>query len=119
MIPPNAVSRNRTPQFLSNKKLVAPTIGGGSALGRYNSITAVLTPVAVAAGTTTTQTFTVAGILSSDKVIGYQWVTPQTVGVIAIALRVTGDNLLTVDFSNPTAGSLTPTGGTITLILVR
>jgi hypothetical protein len=120
MIPPVAQeNRSRTPRVINNKKLVAPTIGGGSAIGRYNSITGTLTPVAVAGNTTATQNFKVSGIQASDKLIGHQWITPQTVSVVAIALRVISDNTIAIDFLNPTGGSLTPTGGSIVLILVR
>lgn len=119
MVPPNAVSKRNTPQSLINKKLVAPIIGGGTPLNRYNTVTGVLIPLAVGAGVTATQTFTVSGISAADTLIGYQWISKQLAGVVALALRVVGDNLLAVDFLNPTAGPLTPTGGTISLFLVQ
>jgi len=119
MVPPNSVSKSNTPQTLVGKKLVAPIIGGGAPLNRYNTVTGTLSPAAVGAGVTATQTFTVGGISAADTLLGFQWVTKQLVGVVALALRVVGDNLLAVDFLNPTAGSLTPTGGTVELFLVQ
>jgi hypothetical protein len=118
-IPPTAVSKTNTPQTLVNKKIVSPVIGGGSPLNRYNSLKVAITPLAVAANTTATQKFTAVGVQASDTLAGWQWTSAQTVGVITLAIRVTGNNQISIDFSNPTAGPLTPTGGVITLVLVR
>jgi hypothetical protein len=112
-------ANSRTSQSLSNKKLVAPVIGGGSALNRYNALKVIITPTSVAANTTVTQTFTVAGIQAADKVAGWQWQAAQKTGVMIIAMRVTGDNQLAIDFSNPTGGALVPTGGVISIFLLR
>lgn len=118
-IPPTSVSKQNTPQFLLNKKLVSPIIGGGSIFRRYNSIVASVTPISVAANTTVSQSFTVAGVSAADKLIGQQWTLPQTSGVVVVAIRVSGNNKIEIDFSNQTAGPLVPTGGEITLVLVQ
>ncbi len=113
------VSNDQTPVTLSNKKLVAPIIGGGARLNRYNKVTAKLAPGTVTGGASATQTFVVAGVQATDKVAGYQWNTSQTVGVTTLAVRVVGANKIAIDFYNPTGGSLTPTGGSLTLFLVQ
>jgi hypothetical protein len=113
------VSNDATPTTLTNKKLIAPIIGGGTNLNRYNSIKGTVTPQAVSGNSHSTQTFTMAGVQSQDKLGGYQWNTAQTVGVTVLAVRVVGANKIAIDFYNPTGGSLTPTGGSITLFLFQ
>lgn len=117
--PPAATTTSRTPIALVNKRLVAPTIGGGTKLSRYNAVSTVISPVAVGGGATVTQLFTAAGVQAADKLIGYQWKTAQANGVVALAVRVNAANQIAIDFFNPTGGSLTPTGGTILLFLVQ
>lgn len=116
---PDSVANDSTPVTLSNKKLVGPVIGGGSKLNRYNTIKATVTPLSVLANSQATQTFTVAGVQSNDKLGGYQWDTAQIVGVVVLAVRVLGSNKIAIDFYNPTGGPLTPTGGSITLLLFQ
>lgn len=118
-IPAAAVTTSRTPVALVNKRLVAPTIGGGTKLSRYNVISTTVSPTAVGAGVTVTQLFTATGVQAADKLIGFEWKTPQAKGVTVLAVRVNAANQIAVDFSNPTGGSLTPTGGTIILFLVQ
>jgi hypothetical protein len=113
------VSNDQTPVTLTNKKLLRPIIGGGTSLNRYNKVTATLTPKAVGGGASATQTFAVAGVQAADKLAGYQWGMAQTAGVTTLAVRVVAANKIAVDFYNPTGGSLTPTGGSITLFLFQ
>lgn len=117
--PAPATSTPRTPVALVNKRLVAPTIGGGTKLSRYNVVSTVVSPQAVGGGATVTQLFTAAGVQAADKLLGYQWVTPQLKGVTVLAVRINAANQIAIDFFNPMAGSLTPTGGTILLFLVQ
>jgi hypothetical protein len=58
-------------------------------------------------------------VLATDKLLGYQWNKAQVVGVATLAVRVVGSNKIAIDFYNPTGGSLTPTGGSISLFLVQ
>jgi hypothetical protein len=117
--PPSAVSKSTTPQSLINKKLVSPIIGGGSKLSRYNKVNGTIVASSVTNGASSSQAFTVTGVESADTLLGYQWKTVQAKGVTVQAVRVTGNNQITIDFFNPTAGSLTPTGGSISLFLVQ
>ncbi len=119
-LPSQAVVKQGTPQSLSNKVLVAPTLGvGGAKLNRYNNVTTTISPASVAANTQATQTFTVPAVQAADKVIGYQWNAAQTKGVTTLAVRVTGAGRIAIDFFNGTAAPLVPTGGLITLFLVQ
>lgn len=117
--PPAASTTPRTPVALVNKRLVAPTIGGGTKLNRYNVVKTIISPVAVGGGATVTQLFTAAGVQAADKLLGYQWVAAQAKGVTVLAVRINAANQIAIDFFNPTGGSLTPTGGTILLFLVQ
>jgi hypothetical protein len=112
-------STGASSQVLKNKNLLATRIGGGSKLSRYNSVTVSLTPTAVGGNTTVTQVFSVGGVQPTDKVAGFQWNTQQLNAVVVLAIRVKGSGQISVDLSNPTSGSLTPTGGSITLFLVQ
>ena len=73
-----------------------------------------LTPVAVAANSTVEQSFTINGLLSAiDQVSDLSY----TGGAWSINLspanyRISANNTLTVSYTNPTAGSLTPPSGT-------
>jgi hypothetical protein len=117
--PAQSVTKVSTPQSLINKKLVSPIIGGGTKFNRYNVVKTMITAALVTNGTSSSQVFTVGGVQAADTLIGYQWITKQAVGVVVLGIRVTGQNNITIDFFNPTAGSLTPTGGSISLFLVQ
>lgn len=110
---------NSTPETLTNKKLVAPVIGGGANLNRYNKLLTTVTPTSINANTQSTQTFTVGGVQASDTLAGYQWQKAQVKGVTVLAVRVVGANKIAIDFYNPTAGALVPTGGKILLFLLQ
>lgn len=75
-----------------------------------------LTPAAVAANTSAEQTFTVAGLTTSDIVV----VKPPglTPGTGIVGTRVSGADTLAIAFANFTAGSLTPVSGTYTVTVV-
>jgi len=75
-----------------------------------------LTPASVAANTTAEQTFTVTGLLPSDYV--YANGSFQN-GVGIVNVRVSAPDTLAIRFSNNTAGALTPTAGTYTVLVVR
>lgn len=76
-----------------------------------------ITPASVAANTTVEQTFTVQGLQSGDFVD----VTPPgiTAGIGIGACRCGALGVLTIQFSNNTAGALTPPSGVYALLTVR
>lgn len=76
-----------------------------------------ITAASVGAATVAEQTFTVTGLTTADKVIVNPGAISNAVGVGGV--RVSAANTLAVQFINPTAGALTPTAGTWTIIAVR
>lgn len=68
-----------------------------------------ITPAQVAAATVAEQTFTVAGLKTTDTVVVNQAAISNAVGIAGA--RVSAANTLAVRFVNPTAGALTPTAG--------
>lgn len=94
----------------------------GTTLSRGNilydfMIGPTLTPVAVAGATAVEQSFTVLGLQSMDAVdvaFGGQ----QTAG-IGIGNARASTNILTIEFTNSTAGSLTPAAGQYIITICR
>jgi hypothetical protein len=78
-----------------------------------------LTPVAVAGSTAAEQSFTVSGLAVGDYVNGNLSSGVQTAGLGIVNMRVPSANTLTIQFSNSTAGSLTPVAGTYTINICR
>lgn len=74
----------------------------------YNWLIApTLTPVAVAGATAAEQNFTIPGLIVGDYV-DVNCNSAQTAGLSIGNVRVSAANILTIEFSNSTAGSLTP-----------
>lgn len=88
----------------------------GNVYGTY-VIQATLTPTSVSATTTSTQTFTVVGLKTTDMVN----VCPpsQTANVTLAASRVSAADTLSLTFINPTAGALTPAAGVYFIEVIR
>ena len=78
-----------------------------------------LTPVAVAANTTATQTFTIPGLQTTDivTVVGYSG--SQIAGIIIAEADCLAVNVLTIQFGNVTAAPVTPTAGIYTIAITR
>lgn len=94
------------------------TIARGNALSTFY-ISPSLTPVAVATAITASQTFTIAGLQTTDivSVIGYNG--SQTAGIIIAEADCLTANILSIQFGNVTAGSVTPAAGVYTIQIVR
>lgn len=90
---------------------------GSTPLTKFVVYSQTITPAEVAANTTALQTFTVTGLETSDKV----FVNPNgfTEAVVLGFVRVSAQNTLQVQFTNPTAGALTPTAGTWLITAMR
>ena len=93
------------------------TIARGNAISTFY-IQPSLTPAAVAANITAAQTFTVAGLETTDHVL-VSCAAAQTAGIFIADARVSAANTLSVQFGNCTAGSLTPTAGAYYIDIVR
>lgn len=76
-----------------------------------------ITPGSVGSATVAEQTFTVAGLVTTDRVLVGSYNTGNATGVVGA--RVSAANTLAVRFVNPTAGALTPGAGTYTFFVVR
>ena len=78
-----------------------------------------LTPVAVASAITAAQTFALPGLQTTDivTVVGYNGT--QTNGIIIAEADCLTANVLSVQFGNVTAGSLTPSAGFYTIQVTR
>lgn len=99
------------------------TIGAGKGIpavgaGPSSLISATLTPASVAAATTAAQTgFTVPGIDASDVVILVRDPISNSTAVEKVV--PTAKDTVTITFTNPTAGALTPTTGTYTFLVFK
>jgi hypothetical protein len=94
------------------------TVGGsGTPITQMRVYSQTITPASVGAATVAEQTFTVTGLTTADKVIVNP---PSIANATGIAgARVSAADTLAIRYVNPTAGALTPTAGTNTIIAVR
>jgi hypothetical protein len=76
-----------------------------------------ITAASVAAATVAEQTFTVTGLTTADKVVVNAAAIANATGIAGV--RVSAADTLAVRFVNPTAGALTPTAGTWTIMAFR
>lgn len=92
-------------------------INSGTSITGIVVYSQTVTPSAVNAATAAEQDFTVTGVTTADKII----VNPVATGnaTAVCAARVKSANTVSIQFVNPTAGSLTPGAGTYTFIAVR
>lgn len=95
----------------------------GTTLGRGNLlydwlIAPTLTPVSVAGSTAAEQSFTIQGLQVGD-VCDINCQSAQTAGIGIGNVRVPSANTLTVEFTNSTAGALTPTSGVYNINIQR
>jgi hypothetical protein len=96
---------------------LSTTIGSGTALTKAVVYTPSITPASVAAATVAEQTFTVSGLTTADKVIVNPPAISNATGIAGA--RVSAADTLAIRFVNPTAGALTPTSGTYTVLAFR
>ncbi|MES2904821.1 MAG: hypothetical protein V4696_11605 [Pseudomonadota bacterium] len=89
----------------------------GTELSQIKVYSQTITPASVAAATVAEQTFTVTGLTTADKVIVNPAAIANATGIAGA--RASAADTLAVRFVNPTAGALTPTAGTWTIIAIR
>jgi hypothetical protein len=101
------------------KEITMPstTLARGNALNTFY-VQPSITPAEVAANITAAQTFTVAGLLTTDHVF-VSCVGAQTAGIFIADARVSAANTLSVQFGNCTAGALTPAAGNYIIDVIR
>ena len=90
---------------------------GGATLRFMTKVAASFTPASVAAAITANQTVNVAGVLPGDAI----FVTPPsiTAGVAPVAAFCATAGVVTVVFSNNTAGALVPAAGNYVFSVMR
>lgn len=94
------------------------TVGAsGTPITQVRVYSQTITPASVATVTVAEQTFTVTGLTTADKVIVNPAAISNAIGICGF--RVSAADTLAVRFVNPTAGSLTPTAGTWTILAFR
>ena len=78
-----------------------------------------LTPVAVAANTTATQTFSIPGLQTTDivNVLGLNG--SQIAGIVTAEADCLTAGVLTIQFGNLTASPVTPSTGVYTIEIIR
>lgn len=112
----NVDGSNPGPNVSTTPDTVQSPIGNIQKIGRF---ALTLTPSAVSATTAPVQNFasTGIGLLTTDTVI----VTPPstTAGVAPAVAYVSAADQLSIQFVNPTAGSLTPPSGTYLVTVFR
>ena len=94
------------------------TIARGNAISTFY-IAPNLTPVAVLTAVSPAQTFNVPGLLTTDIIIVIGYNGTQTSGIIIAEADCLTAGVLTIQFANITAGTLTPTAGVYTIEIVR
>ena len=88
----------------------------GFSVAKVAHIAQSLAPSSVAADTSAEQTFTVAGLLTTDVVSVSG---PSTAGIGIAGARVSAANTLAITFTNSTAAAVVPTAGTYQIGLIR
>ena len=78
-----------------------------------------ITPTAVSAASTSNQTFNVPGLLTTDIIIAQGYISNQTSGVFIVESDCLTNGVLTVQFGNFTAASVTPAAGVYEFQIVR
>lgn len=79
--------------------------------------TGSIVPVAVAATSCADQTFTVAGLATTDRLSAVS--PPSALGNVSVHGYVSAANTLLLHFTNPTAGAITPPAGAYTFAAFR
>ena len=100
--------------------ITQPAVGANSAqrIGQLLKFTATIDPASVAAGATSEQTFTVAGVQVGDLI--FEVIKPtHTVGVVVAGARVPAANQVAVALANPTIGAVDAPAETWTFMVAR
>jgi len=90
----------------------------GTAITQVRVYAPSLTPALVAANTSAEQTFTVAGLSTSDKVM-VNSIAALGDGLAIVGVRVSAADTLAIRFANLTAGDLTPAAGVYPVVATR
>ena len=78
-----------------------------------------ITPSAVAANITATQTFSLPGLQVTDLILSFGYIANQTAGIFIAEADCLTANVLTIQFGNVTTGSVTPAAGVYEFQITR
>lgn len=98
---------------LSTSKLAIPP---SDSAAKSSVVSLSLTPVSVAAATSAYQNLTVPGVNVGDQILPVT--DPITNSVALTSARVASANTVSCQFTNPTAGALTPTAGVYAFLVI-
>lgn len=87
------------------------------AFPKIQTYSSALTPASVAANTTAEQTFTIAGLNTSDLVFVNKPTAQAGLGIVGT--RVTATDTIGITYGNPTAGAIVPTAETYKIVSIR
>jgi len=78
-----------------------------------------ITPTSVTNATTSNQTFSVPGLLTTDILVAQGYIANQTSGIFIVECDCLTNNVLTIQFGNFSASSATPAAGQYEIQVVR
>ena len=78
-----------------------------------------ITPTSVSANSTSNQTFSLPGLLTTDLILAQGYIANQISGVFIVEADCLTNNVLTVQFGNFTNGAVTPYAGVYEFQIVR
>ena len=94
------------------------TIARGNAISTFY-IAPTLTPAAVLTAVSPAQTFALPGLQTTDIINVISYVGNQTSGIVIAESDCLTANVLSIQFGNITAGTLTPAAGVYYIQIVR
>jgi hypothetical protein len=93
-------------------------VGGGTAINAMNLYsTASITPTAVGAASCSDQTFTVTGLLATDRISNIT--SPSALGNVAVNGYASAAGTVLLHFCNPSSTSVTPPAGVYSFLAVH
>lgn len=98
----------------SAQQIRMPTV---TSVAQGSLVSLSLTPASVATIVAAKQTFTVSGLKVGDSVVALS--NPNTTAAALCGAEVSAADTLRLTFVNPTAGSVTPTAGTYTFLVIK
>jgi hypothetical protein len=94
------------------------TIARGNAISTFY-IQPSLTPAAVLTYSSPAQTFSVPGLQTTDQVQVFGYNGTQTSGIVVAEADCLTAGVISIQFANITAGTLTPAAGVYTIQVIR
>lgn len=94
------------------------TLARGNAIQTFY-IAPSITPTSVTNGTTSNQTFSVPGLLTTDILVAQGYIANQVSGIFIVECDCLTNGILTIQFGNFSAAPATPAAGVYEIQVVR